>query len=100
MPTPIGTVTGRIVAFETRSTSKGGAYVSLTLDQDGVTLWPSAFDGASIDGDAVVLPAVAGGDRRHAKGDVVTLRVRLGAYVNAKGRAYTSYTVLCTVDAA
>jgi uncharacterized protein YjlB len=100
MPAPIAVVTGRIVAFETRSTSKGGAYVSLSLDQDGATLYASAFDGASIDGDAVVLPAVAGGDRRHAKGDVVTLRVRVGAYANAKGRSYASFTVLGTVDAA
>jgi hypothetical protein len=97
----VGEVSGRIEEMESRSTSKGGEYVSLTLKQEsGATLWVSAFDGASIDDGVVVLPAVAGGDSRHAKGDVVTLRVNIGAYVNKQGRAYPSYTLRGSVSEA
>lgn len=95
----IAELTARVEKFETRQ-SKNGEFVSLTLRQDGVTLYASAFDGSSIDGEAVVLPAVDGGETRLAKGDLVTLRVRVGAYANAKGRSYASFTVLGTVNAA
>lgn len=95
----IAELTARVEKFETRQ-SKNGEFVSLTLRQDGVTLYASAFDGASIDGEAVVLPGVAGGDVRVAKGDQVTLRVRVGAYTSAKGRSYASFTVLSTVTSA
>jgi len=81
----------RVVSFETRE-SKNGEFVSLKVRQDQRNAFVSAFDDASIDGDAVVLPSLAGGERRVAVGDIVTLRVRVGAYSNAKG-AWASYTL-------
>lgn len=92
-------INARIEKFESRQ-SKNGEFVSLTLRQEGSTVYASAFDGASIDGEAVVLPVFAGGEVRLAQGDVVTLRARVGAYANAKGRSYASFTVLGTVASA
>ena len=88
----------RIEGFEMRE-SKNGEFVSLAVRQEGAKRFFSAFDGGSIDGDAVVLPAVAGGTTRVAAGDVVTVRVRVSAYSNAKG-AWPSFTVLGTVSEA
>ena len=96
---PVADMNARIEKFESRQ-SKNGEFVSLTLRQEGETVYASAFDGARIDGEAVVLPVLAGGEVRLSPGDVVTLRVRVGAYANAKGRSYASFTVLGTVSAA
>lgn len=81
----------RIVSFETRE-SKNGEFVSLRVRQGERTAFVSAFDAGSIDGEAVVLPLLAGGEQRFAAGDIVTIRVRVGAYKNAKG-AWASYTL-------
>lgn len=97
--TVVDIINARIEKFESRQ-SKNGEYVSLTLSQEGSKSYASAFNGASIDGDAVVLPAIAGGEARLSQGDVVTLRARTGAYTNANGRAYPSFTVLGTVASA
>ena len=94
----VADITARINKFEVRQ-SKNGEYVSLTLTQDGVTLYASAFDAASIDGDAVVLPSDTG-VARFTAGDLVTARVRVSAYTNAKGRSYASFTVLSAASAA
>ena len=81
----------RIVSFETRE-SKNGEFVSLRVRQGERTAFVSAFDAGSSAGEAVVLPLLAGGEQRFAAGDLVTIRVRVGAYKNAKG-AWASYTL-------